>query len=446
MISIVLAMLVASMDTTIANTTMGAIAGELGGMRLYAWSFASYMVMSTVVAPIAGRISDLYGRKTIFAAGILLFLVASILCGMSETMLQLVLFRAVQGIGAGIMMPFPAIIAGDLYPVEKRGKIQALFSAMWGLSAVLAPMLGAFFVEYASWRWIFYINIPICAISVVLLRYYKEEYESRKAQIDYGGALLFGIAISLLLLTTTVKSYAILYGLGGALMLAVFALYERRHASPIIPLSLLRNRQISWVNVNGFIGCVALFGTSSFVPLYLQDEGYSIFLSGVALLGMSVGWMVVSIPAGKWTLRWGYAQLLVAGNAILVLSGAMLLALTYFGGFWYAFTALLVQGLAYGLLSTVATIGSQQLVEPHEKGVSTSLSLFSRNIGTALGITIMGALMNGAASLAIGIDHLFLFGFVASLVAFLSSFMIPRGPAASGIAPVYSHTADGRRR
>lgn len=155
MASVVIAMLVASMDTTIINTTMPIIAKELGGFELYAWSFASYMVVSTVVAPVAGRISDLYGRKTIFAVGIIIFLLGSLLCGFANTMLQLILYRAVQGIGAGVMMPFPSIISGDLYPPEKRGKIQAFFTAMWALSAILAPMLGALFVQYTTWRWIF---------------------------------------------------------------------------------------------------------------------------------------------------------------------------------------------------------------------------------------------------------------------------------------------------
>ncbi len=426
MISIVLAMLVASMDTTIANTTMGVIADELGGMQLYAWSFASYMIMSTVVAPVAGRISDLFGRKTIFSVGLILFLAGSILCGMSETMLQLVLYRALQGIGAGIMMPFPAIIAGDLFSIEKRGKIQALFTGMWGLSAVLAPMLGAFFVEYASWRWIFYINIPICIVSVILLRFYKEEYTPRKSKIDFGGSVLFAIGVSLLLLTTTVEHYAYAYGVGGVIALIAFYLYERRHASPIIPLSLLRNRAVTWINVNGFLACAALFGTSSFVPLFLQEEGYSIFESGLALLSMSFGWMAVAVPAGKWILRFGYAKLLIVGNAILVVSGLLLFLMEHGNGFWYVFVALIVQGLAFGLISTVATIGSQQLVEPHQKGVSTSLSLFSRNIGTAIGVTIMGAILNGATDFFTGIDQLFLFGFAASIVAFASSFMIRR--------------------
>ena len=191
MISIILAMLVASMDSTIINTTMPIITKDLGGRELYAWVFTAYMIASTVLSPLAGRLSDLFGRKTIFATGILLFMGGSLLCGFSHTMVQLVIYRAIQGIGAGIMLPFPAILAGDLFPVEQRGKIQAFFTAMWGLSAVLAPLLGTFFVDYLNWHWIFYVNIPICLIAFLTLLPYKEVYQPKKSAIDVWGALLF---------------------------------------------------------------------------------------------------------------------------------------------------------------------------------------------------------------------------------------------------------------
>ncbi|MCR8631734.1 MFS transporter [Paenibacillus radicis (ex Xue et al. 2023)] len=424
MISIVLAMLVASMDTTIANTTMPVIAKELGNFNLYAWSFASYMIMSTVIAPVAGRISDLFGRKTIFGAGIILFLLGSILCGFANSMVQLVIYRAVQGIGAGVMMPFPSIIAGDLFAVEKRGKIQALFTGMWGLSAILAPMLGAFFVEYANWRWIFFINIPICLVSFILLSAYKEVYEPKKSKVDVLGALIFAVGISLLLLTTIVEQYTFAYGIAGIVVMVGFYLYEKNHESPIVPLTLFQNKPFAWMKVNTFLACVSLFGASSFLPLFLQEEGYSLFISGVALLGMSFGWMAVSVPAGKWIMRYGYSKLIIAGNILLVVSGSFLLMLKQGSGFWFAFFAMVVQGLAFGLIFTVSTIGSQQLVEPHQKGVATSIQLFSSNIGTAIGVTIMGAILAKASSFYAGFEHLFLYGFIVCLFAFASSFMI----------------------
>lgn len=425
MISIILAMLVASIDSTILNTTMPVIAKELGRFDLYAWSFASYMIFCTVLSPVAGRISDLFGRKQVFAAGILLFLIGSLLCGLAQDMVQLVIFRAVQGIGAGIMMPFPAIIAGDLFPIEKRGKIQAFFTATWGLSAILAPMLGAFFVEYITWRWIFFINLPICVLSIIMLLPYKEVYTPKKASVDYLGAILFALGVSFLLLVTVLESQQVLYGFAGVIILVIFYFYEKKQASPIVPLSIIRHKTIKWMNINGFVGCVALFGTSSYIPLFLQRiANQSIFMSGVALLGMSLGWMVAAVPAGKWILKYGYRRLLIIGNALLVVSGIMLALMREGNGFWYVFIAMVFQGIAFGLISTVSVIGAQQFVAPHEKGVSTSFLMFSRNIGTAIGVTIMGAFLTKSSIFMEGMHHLFLFGFIGSLFALLTAFFI----------------------
>ncbi|MFC3882286.1 MDR family MFS transporter [Bacillus songklensis] len=425
MISIVLAMLVASIDTTIMNTTMPIIAKELGRFDLYAWSFASYMIASTILSPVAGRLSDIFGRKRVFGFGITLFLTGSLLCGLSANMIQLVIFRAIQGIGAGFMMPFPAIIAGDLFPVEKRGKIQALFTAMWGLSAILAPLLGAFFVEYMTWRWIFFVNLPVCLIAFLTLLPYKEHYQPKKASVDYIGAILFAVGVTFLLLDTVVEENKILYFLLGAVFIVIFYFYEKKQTSPIVPLSMFKNKTISWININTFIGTVALFGTSSYIPLFLQNiAGLSLFMSGVALLGVAVGWMCVSVPAGKWILKYGYRILLIMGNVLLFFSGILLILLNENHSFWYVFAVMIVQGLAFGLLSTVGLIGSQQLVGGHERGISTSFFMFCRNMGTAIGVTIMGALLTSEADFMEGIHHLFIFGFFGSILALLTSFLI----------------------
>ncbi|PLS17324.1 major facilitator superfamily transporter [Bacillus sp. M6-12] len=432
MVSIVLAMLVASIDSTIMNTTMPIIADELGRFDLYAWSFASYMITTTILSPVAGRLSDIFGRKKVFASGIILFLIGSLLCGISGNMVQLVIFRAIQGIGAGFMMPFPAIIAGDLFPIEKRGKIQALFSAMWGISAIIAPMLGAFFVEYMTWRWIFFINLPVCAIAFITLMPYKEDYQPKGASVDYIGAILFGAGITFLLLVTIVKENQLLYSLLGIVLIAVFYFYERKQESPIVPLSMFKNRTISWININGFIGTAALFGTSSFIPLFLQDiSGLSVFLSGVVLLGMSAGWMAAAVPAGKWIIQYGYRKLLVVGNFLLFISGLLLWILDESYSFWYVLLIMTIQGLAFGLLSTVGVIGCQQLVGEHEKGISTSFFMFCRNMGTAIGVTIMGALLAGGTDFMAGMHHLFLFGFVGSFFAVITSFFIENNDPAN---------------
>ncbi|MED4461559.1 MDR family MFS transporter [Metabacillus fastidiosus] len=425
MTSIVLAMLVASIDTTIMNTTMPIITRELGSFDLYAWSFASYMITSTILSPVAGRLSDLFGRKKVFGCGIILFLIGSLLCGISGSMVQLIIFRAIQGIGAGFMIPFPAIIAGDLFPIEKRGKIQALFTSMWGLSAILAPLLGAFFVEYMTWRWIFYVNLPVCFIAFLALLPYKEKYEPKKAAVDYVGAILFALGVTSLLLTTVVEKNQILYGTIGIAFIIAFYFYEKKQISPIVPLSIFKNKTISWININTFIGTVALFGTSSYIPLFLQNVAeLSLFMSGVALLGVAIGWMVVSVPAGKWIIKYGYRNLLIIGNTLLLCSGISLFFLNENHGFFYVFFSLIIQGLAYGLISTVGLIGSQQLVGAHEKGISTSFFMFCRNIGTAIGVTIMGALLTSSTDFMHGIHYVFLFGFIGSIFALLTSFFI----------------------
>lgn len=417
LISIVLAMLVASMDSTIMNTTMPIVAQELGRFDLYAWSFAAYMIFNTVLAPVAGRVSDLFGRKRVFACGILLFFVGSLLCGLSQSMVQLVIFRAVQGIGAGVMMPFPMIIAGDLFSVENRGKIQALFTSMWGIAAVLAPMLGAFFVEYLSWRWIFYVNLPICLLAFLMLLPYKEVYQPKPAKVDYIGAILFTIGVSLLLLVTVLEKNQVLSGVIGGLFLVLFYLFERKQKSPLVPLSMLRDQTIRWVNINGFVACLALFGVGSFIPMFLQKfAGASLFMSGLPLLGLAAGWMVVAVPAGKWVLRYGFRPLLLAGNVLLVLAGVLLALVRTETGVGFATVCITVVGLAFGLTSTVSIIAVQQLAEPHQRGISTSFLMFCRNIGTAVGVTIMGAILTHTPGIT-GFHDLFLFGFFSTLVA-----------------------------
>lgn len=430
---IVLAVLVTAMDTTIINTTMPVIAGELGGSddkSLYAWAFTSYMIFLTVLAPIAGRLSDMYGRKKVLLAGIVLFLFGSLLCGAAQSMLQLVLFRAVQGIGAGIMNPFPAIIAGDLFTVEKRGRIQALFTAMWGLSGIMAPLLGSLFVEYWSWRWIFFVNIPVFVVAFLLLLLYREVYQPRPAAIDYAGAVMFTAGVGLLLMTTVAGSGLVLCAAGGLALLALFWRWERRHASPMLPLDLMRNRPVVLLNLNAFLSHMALFGASTYLPLYLQehalkDQEWAIFLSGVAMFGMTVGWMSASVPAGSWVMKYGYRPLIVTGNVMQVVSAALfLLMLGRFNDFWFVLVTTIPLGFAFGMLSMVSIIGVQQLVAPDQKGVSTSLQMFARYIGTAFGVTLMGAMIAQAPGVAEGFRWIFLYGVVGSLVTTATAFLI----------------------
>jgi MFS family permease len=324
------------------------------------------------------------------------------------------------------MNPFPAIIAGDLFSVEKRGRIQALFTAMWGLSAILAPMLGSLFVTYTTWRWVFYVNIPICLLSLLLLVPYREVYKPKRSKVDYLGGVIFSGGISLILLTTVVGApYLVgLSGGAGLALLVLFYVYEKRQTAPLVPLELLRNKPVTWMNINAFFATASLFGAASYLPMFLQQQGYSLFMSGVAMLGMSFGWMALAVPSGKWILRYGYRRLMISANVILVGSGGWFLMLSSASGFWFVFAGAVLLGLAYGLLSSVSTIGSQQLVDAHQKGISTSLQMFSRNIGTAVGVTIMGAFLARTTNLLAGYSHIFVYGFAVSAVSLACSFMI----------------------
>jgi len=234
----------------------------------------------------------------------------------------------------------------------------------------------------------------------------------------------------LLLLTTAVESGAALLAAGGVALLALFWRWELRHASPMLPLGLLRNRRVVWLNVNGLLSNMALFGAGTYLPLYLQEhtlkgQEWAVFLSGVALFGMTIGWTAASVPAGRWILKYGYRPLVVIGNGLQVASAALfLLLLGRLNDFWFVMFASIPLGFAFGMLSTVLIIGVQQLVPPDQKGVSTSMQLFARNIGTAFGVTIMGAMLAQAPELAEGFRWIFLYGTVGSIVSLASAFLI----------------------
>lgn len=424
--SIVMAMLMASMDTTILNTTMPVIAEELGHKELYAWSFTSYILVSTALIPIAGRLSDLFGRKRLFAIGIVLFLLGSLLCGMAATLPQLIIFRGLQGIGAGVMMPLVQIIAGDIYEVKDRGKIQALFNSMWMLSAIVAPILGAFFVEVANWRWIFYINIPVSILALGMLIPYKDVYEGVREPVDWLGALLFAIGTGSLLMVTAVEQYRFIWVIGGLIVFVLFIAQERRHVAPMLPGRLLKNTTLMWVLANGFIITAALFGLPTYIPLFLQDQGESVLFSGLALIAMSAGWLPMSVNSGRWILRFGYRPLLLGGNALLVVASVIFLLANIVPGYLMLFIGLFMLGLSFGLIFTVSIIASQQLVDPYDKGISTSMQLFVRNTGLAVGVSVMGYIyVNLYTGDSIGgINTIFTYGVIGAVLALVTAFFI----------------------
>lgn len=453
--SIVMAMLVASIDTTILHTTMPVIAEELGGFQFYAWTFTAYVLASTSLMPLAGKLADLYGRKRIFMMGVLIFMIGSLLCGLAQSMIQLIVFRAIQGLGAGIMMPLVQIIAGDLYTVEKRGKIQALFTSMWMLSAVLAPLAGAMFIEWADWRWIFLINVPVCLLTLALIAPYKDVYAGKQTAVDWLGALLFAGGTSALLLITSIDQGRFICLTAGIALLVLFIRHERKHPAPMLPRHLFRNRLLNGMMLNNLLICLALFGVPNYIPLYLQENGSGVLQSGLVLIAMSAGWMAMSVRSGKWLLRAGYSRLVMSGNILAVAAAILFL----FAGATVSYTliclALIVLGAALGLIFTVSIIGAQQLVGDEEKGISTSLLLFIRNTGLACGVSLMGLLMNRAATVNGGMQDLFGFSLIGALLALLPALWLLRAggtaihkeqETASPSAAAPAHSVGARRR
>jgi EmrB/QacA subfamily drug resistance transporter len=422
---LVITTLISALDANIMQTASPTIVRQLGGMELFAWVFSVYMLASTITVPLYGKLSDMYGRKRLLMISVGLFTIGSILCGMANSMVMLIVFKGVQGLGAGGMVPLSMIIVGDLFTIERRGKIQAVFSSIWAISSVVGPILGSFFVEALTWRWIFFINIPIGIATVLCLIPYKEMTEFRKTHIDYKGFFLFGISIALLLLSTNVSN-PLWYLAIGLLGMLVFVLVERKEEQPFLPVSLFKNKGIFRTNLFMLFYCLSFFGTSNFIPLYLQEGNHmSIYKSGLILLSIAVGWMFGSTPAGKWIIRFGYKPLFIIGSFITTISGLLLYFFVNDISYLVLFLILTVQGVAFGLLFAVGTIASQEFADVHIKGMSTSLQIFLRNIGTSVGVTIMGLIINHTANISIGMKNVFLYALVLSFVTVGISFVIP---------------------
>ncbi|MBO0960248.1 MFS transporter [Neobacillus sp. MM2021_6] len=422
---LVITTLISALDANIMQTASPTIVKQLGGMELFAWIFVVYMLASTVTVPLYGKLSDMYGRKKLLMISVGLFTFGSILCGIANSMEMLIVYRGIQGLGAGGMVPLSMIIVGDLFTIEKRGKIQAVFSTIWAISSIVGPVLGSFFVETLTWRWIFFINIPIGIATVLCLLPYKEKTVFKKTHIDYKGFFLFGFSITLLLLATNV-SHGIWYILIGIIGLIVFLLVERKETEPFLPVSLFKNRGILMTNLFMLFYCLSFFGTSNFIPLFLQEgRDMSIYKSGLILLSIALGWMFGSTPAGNWILRFGYKILFIIGSFITTISGLALYLFIQDISYMGLFLILTIQGVSFGLLFAVGTIASQEFAEPHIKGMSTSLQIFLRNIGTSIGVTIMGLLINQAVTISVGMKNVFLYALCLSLITVVLSFLIP---------------------
>jgi EmrB/QacA subfamily drug resistance transporter len=403
-------MFLAALEATVVGTAMPTVIAALGGLNHYSWVFSAYLITATVTVPVWGKLSDLYGRRLLYQIGIAIFLLGSALSGMSTSMTQLVIFRALQGLGAGALVPLGMTIIGDIYTVTERAKMQALFSGVWGLSSVIGPVVGGFITDQLSWRWVFYINLPVgLATALILGLALKEPKRTERPAIDYAGAALLIAAITLLMLalveggaklSALLSSRNLVLFAGAAVLTAIFVRVERRAADPVVPFKLFRNRVVLISVVAGFLAGVAMFGAISFVPLFAQGAlGATATQAGSLLTPLMLSWVGMSVVGGRILIRVGYRPLCIAGFTLLTLGFVLLSMFQRATPRVWLYVDLILIGAGLGLTMLTLLIAVQQAVSRAQLGIATSLNQFSRSIGGAVGVAVMGAVLSaGLAS------------------------------------------------
>lgn len=409
--SVMLAMFMGAIEATIVSTAMPAVVADLGGFRLYSWVFSAYLLMNSVTVLIYGKLSDLFGRKPILSFGILVFLAGSILCGFADSMNTLIFYRMIQGFGAGAVMPIATTIVGDIYTREERASIQGYLSSVWGISAISGPAIGGLLVQYVSWRFVFWINIPLGLLSIAgLWLFLHENVEKKKHQIDYPGAILLTIAISSLM-------YVLVEGGSGiawnsmeaiglfAVFLVTFALFifqEKRTAEPVMPLSIWRERSIFIANITSLSTGIMLIGISSFIPTFVQGVmEQTPIIAGFTLTAMSIGWPIASALSGRLLIKLGYRITSIIGGISLILGSIVFVTMSAeTGPIWVAVGSFVV-GVGMGLTSTAFIVSIQSTVSWQQRGIATASNMFMRNLGNTIGAALLGGILNN------GLRHFF---------------------------------------
>ncbi|WP_369991016.1 MDR family MFS transporter [Pseudomonas xanthosomatis] len=403
--ALLLVMFLAALDQTIVSTALPTIVSDLGGLRWLSWVVTAYLLASTVVVPLYGKFGDLYGRKRVLQVAIVLFLAGSVLCGMAQNMTQLVLLRALQGLGGGGLMVVAMAAVGDVIPPAERGRYQGLFGGVFGLATVVGPLIGGFLVEHLSWRWIFYINLPLGLLALLVIGSVFRPHVARvKHVIDYFGAFFLTLTLSGVVLLTSLGGNLLPWASLDVLCLALFSLiglfgfiYEQRRAvEPIMPLHLFRHRTFVLAGLIGFIVGVSLFGAVTFLPLYLQVvKNATPTGAGLQMLPLMGGLLVVSAVTGRLISRWGRYRLFpIIGTLLQAIALALLsrLQLDTPSLTMNLYMGLLGAGL--GMVMQVLVLAVQNSVEPRHMGVATSGATLFRTIGGTIGVSVFGALFS----------------------------------------------------
>jgi EmrB/QacA subfamily drug resistance transporter len=411
---IMAAIAVAALDATVVGTAMPTIIGQLGGLSQYAWVFTAYLVTSTTTVPLFSRLADIHGRKPVFLVGLALFVIGSVLCGTATSMPALIAFRALQGLGAGAVLPISFTIAGDIFTSRQRARMQGVFSSVWAVSAIIGPALGGIITTTVGWPWVFAINLPIGILAGTIIWFsFHERFERRPQSIDWLGAVLFTGSIVLLLFTVSEGGQSfgwlspiVIAMLGGCVALFVgFVVNSRRTPAPLIDLDLLRSPLVRAGLGMGTLAGIVMFGLTTYVPPMVQGVHQGTALeAGVAVAAMSIGWPMASVAAGRLLVRMGARPIVLAGSGMLVIGTLLVTQLDRFDSLAFAMVACAVTGIGMGLTSTTLLVVIQGAVDWQRRAVATGLVQFSRTIGGAVGVGVMGGVLTafvGAASSAI---------------------------------------------
>jgi EmrB/QacA subfamily drug resistance transporter len=398
-LGVLLGIFLAAVDGTIVSTAMPTVVGALGGLQYYSWAFAAYMLFAAVSMPLYGRLADIYGRKKLFYVGVVVFVAGSVLCGLARDMLQLIAFRAVQGVGAGAMFAIPYTILGVIYPPEQRGKAIGLGSSVWGISSVLGPVLGFAVVETLGWRWVFFLGVPVGVAAVALVvTSLSESTGSADPDVDYLGAatLVVGVGATLvgLQLLESASGAAVPLLALGAVGLAAFVAVERRASQPLVPLSLFRDRTFGTTNAVAFLSSFALFAAITYVPLYVQSVGSGAGSAALAVFPISIGWSGTAFLSGQVVARVGERRLVRAGAGLLVVAFAAASGWSTATPLWALVANVFLMGVGMGALTPPLLTAIQNHLGTDRMGLATSSQQFFRNLGGTAGVAVLGFAMN----------------------------------------------------
>ncbi|MDV7354395.1 MDR family MFS transporter [Rhodococcus oxybenzonivorans] len=450
LVALMLTTSLVALDATIISTAVFTIVGDLGGFTQFPWLFSIYLLTQAVSVPIYGKLADIFGRKPVMLLGIGLFALGSVLCGLAWSMPALIAFRAVQGLGAGAVQPMSMTIAGDIYTLAERAKAQGYLASVWGMSAVVGPTLGGVFSEYLSWRWIFFVNIPLCLLAaVMLIRNFDEKRARIRRSIDYPGAGLLAVGATLLILGLLEGGQAWAWSspvsLGifaaGGVFLFVFVLVERRAAEPILPLWVLTRRVLAASSVVSLLVGAIVLGLTTYVPTFAQGVlGTGALVAGFALATLTIGWPIAASLSGRVYLRFGFRVTATAGSLLVVAGTALTTILSIESAVWQVALCCFVIGGGMGLVASPTLIAAQASVDWSERGVVTSTNMFARSIGSAVGVALFGALVNARlggtedparADLADALHLVFVAALGAAVILVLAAVAMPKKSAAA---------------